>query len=885
MQQQSLALQAQPSPQLPPTNNGQQQLTMNQPPASASPSTTALTTQDPYSMTQAELARYRQLFHTYATPDDDGKGGSHVLGGRAVELFSKSGLDRESLKVIWTMVDDPVDNKLDDLEFGLAMHIIVCITKKGLAMPRGALPPSLTRLRDEARNPPKAQQQHQGGMNALVGGGASVVPGGTLPGQQDSVIPSSDEMGMQRGGMHPQMAGLQQQQQPHMQSQMGGMQQMQPQMGGMQPGMMQPQMNQQTTDTGTMQLQMGLQPQPQVGGQNVDDAFAGLSNEPVDSIDDYSTLGGMSATGDVEDATVTESMAVPNPSIMMNGYGAPPLAAAAELPPASVQQHQRRFDRAQTPQTTNVQSASPPSPLTPPPPSGVTRAVASNEGLATAQVQLLRAANQRLQAELISLRARAASVSDEEMEAQSQVVALAGEIAELSEELSEAKEELAAKRERLAEALAVLRSQEEKKETLVQAIAGTRSTNETLTNAIESVEGVSQSQQSRAVATAAAAREEAEEAKHLAETQTADLFSWDAPAPVAAPAPVVNDSFATWEAPAPTPVVNDTSLDQDIALGMWGADESLKSNERERVSNLTTSNHSDAPADLWGGAPSVVPSVAQPSMVYQPSVVPSAAPQQQDAFSVVPSVAPQQDAFGAAPHPVSPQQPHGKHNRVDSYGSYGLGLGMMGGGALSAQPQVPAAQPAVEPAAQPVPPPPPSPTKAEMEAVKRSTAQAETSLVHSANLVRTLSSEVSKFESAARAAEVAKESMEGKKKKGSFGGKKKARREYEKALQHAVIERGKANEARAQLAAAEREAAKSRKETEIFRVRMEELEVRAAKAASYAQAQKEQALASSSAHSPPPRPPQQQQRAAAYVDPFGAEVVQPDGGDYANPFL
>ena len=90
------------SPQRSPQLNGmaaQQPPAMSQPPAqpatmNGAPPTTAnnqqqqLAIQDPYTMTPQELARYEQLFPTYAVQEADGM---FVHGAAAVELFSKSG--------------------------------------------------------------------------------------------------------------------------------------------------------------------------------------------------------------------------------------------------------------------------------------------------------------------------------------------------------------------------------------------------------------------------------------------------------------------------------------------------------------------------------------------------------------------------------------------------------------------------------------------------------------------------------------------------------------------------------------------------------------------------------------------------------------------------
>jgi len=105
--------------------------------------TTALATQDPYSLAPQEQSRYGDLFPNYAK--DDG----YIYGKEAVELFSKSGVPQDQLKQIWNMVDNPVDNRLDKLEFALAMHLIVCVSKKGLPLPN-SLPVSLKALKSQA---------------------------------------------------------------------------------------------------------------------------------------------------------------------------------------------------------------------------------------------------------------------------------------------------------------------------------------------------------------------------------------------------------------------------------------------------------------------------------------------------------------------------------------------------------------------------------------------------------------------------------------------------------------------------------------------------------------------------------------------------------------
>jgi hypothetical protein len=102
-------------------------------------------------MTPQEQARYEGIFPNYATPE------GFVGGKEAVELFSKSGVDTAALGKIWNMVDTPVDNKLDKLEFAMAMHLIVCISKKSLPLPV-VLPISMKSLKSQQAPAPGAPQ-------------------------------------------------------------------------------------------------------------------------------------------------------------------------------------------------------------------------------------------------------------------------------------------------------------------------------------------------------------------------------------------------------------------------------------------------------------------------------------------------------------------------------------------------------------------------------------------------------------------------------------------------------------------------------------------------------------------------------------------------------
>ena len=408
----------------------QQQPPQMQPQPSQHPPQMQLTTQDPYQMTPPEQSRYESLFSTYASPD------GYVYGPQAVDLFSKSGMDRNQLRDVWNMSDgDPVDNRLDPVEFAIAMHLIVCVTKKGLGMPgTGELPPSLARVRRESRQNQQNQgQQPNQNQNPLQNQNHQQ---GTVAPSSPGGIPSPDKMpGM---GM-PQMQGMQQQQQMQQQPPpTPQQQQLQPQLG--QPQQQQPLMQQQ---------QSGFPVAATLGGETVDDAFADLTPEPVNE-DEYSvapsvapsTMGGgfgsgASATGStMMGAAMTynqqyQQPASPKPTAAPALYEpASPQqsvsAAAAPSLPVSLSPPRQAVAHPHHPQQKQQQQLPPKSPTH----------TAKSAPASASDLEHLRTAHQKLQAEVISLRAKASLVSDEERDAQSEIAKVASAIAVLSSELS-----------------------------------------------------------------------------------------------------------------------------------------------------------------------------------------------------------------------------------------------------------------------------------------------------------------------------------------------------------------------------------------------------------------------------------------------------------------
>lgn len=90
-----------------------------------------------FSISPDDQEKYNRIF---ASTDTDGDG--FVLGGEAVALFTKSGLEKGVLKSIWSLSDLDKDNRLDHPEFCVAMHLVVSLSKRGMQLPT-TLPPEL----------------------------------------------------------------------------------------------------------------------------------------------------------------------------------------------------------------------------------------------------------------------------------------------------------------------------------------------------------------------------------------------------------------------------------------------------------------------------------------------------------------------------------------------------------------------------------------------------------------------------------------------------------------------------------------------------------------------------------------------------------------------
>ena len=441
--------------QAPPTPQPSQPPQPAAQPSSVDPSlstTTALATQDPYSVLPSDLSRYSALFPQYARED------GFIYGPQAVALFSKSGADTAALRAIWTMVDsDPVDNRLDELEFALAMHLIVCVTKKGLSVPP-SLPGSLKSLK-EARK--QAQQVGGGAAGGGNGGGGGVPPSPAPPTpsqMQGQPMPQMGQMGQGQGqGPPPMMPNMgvppQQMQQPQMQ---GG----QPQMQGGQPQM--------------QQSMAGPPPLVPPGGASISDAFEGLGPDPTASASVGGGASVMTAGGTAGGASYTAGAGGGGGA----SYNAPPSPSPqAEAPPAVVVPNAVEVPEPApvvAPATAPVAAVAPAADTTstipaPTPVAANRAAAAAAAPTATVphdshgELTTLQATLQKLQAENISLKAKLGDVTEEEAEVRKEIGQTVAEIGRLSQELTGLRDKVADAKAALIEATAELKAQKEKK--------------------------------------------------------------------------------------------------------------------------------------------------------------------------------------------------------------------------------------------------------------------------------------------------------------------------------------------------------------------------------------------------------------------------------------
>jgi hypothetical protein len=378
---------------------GPPQLTYQQQPP-PSPDSRALVGQDPYAMTPQERARYEALFPEYAKPD------GYMYGPDAVALFSKSGVNQSVLREIWNMVDRPVDNRLDKLEFAMAMHLIVCISKKNLPPPQG-LPNSLLALKAATPRP---------------GGGQAPPP---IPLSAQGNIPEP-----------PAAAPL---------SPMPATQQMQ-----QQPRMRQPP----TVETVEETPMVGPPPIVSSGGLSISDAFEGLSltSEPPPPSQYGSAVPAPPAA---ESRSLPAFL--PEPTSML----AEAIAPISPQPPSYSHPSLALESKQQPVITTTV---SPPAPAVTTPTTMTLPSTSSYDlGDAHSELDKLKSVLQKLQAENISLKAQLGNMTGDEEEVRKELGAVVAEIGKLSSELSVQRQQVLDAKNHLLEASAELKAQQEHK--------------------------------------------------------------------------------------------------------------------------------------------------------------------------------------------------------------------------------------------------------------------------------------------------------------------------------------------------------------------------------------------------------------------------------------
>jgi Cytoskeletal-regulatory complex EF hand len=394
-----------------------------------------LAMQDPYILTPSDQFRYDQMFPEYTSPSDP----NFLYGPEAVALFQKSGLPREVLSQIWTMVDsEPIDNRLDKLEFALAMHLIICVSVKRLSLP-ATLPPSLAHWKRVQR-----QEQEAAAAAATSHQSAPQQNGNRQPTMDPSVVsipePSAmpPHMGYGGGGMSAAQAGFGVLPSPAAApksmpspmraagptptvSSMGG--------GG---GMSMP--------SGPAPPLSGLQGPPpltqQLGGVSISDAFEGLG-------------GGAGDTGSISSYRATTPVLAPS-----NGFG---VSAAPTTGAGMPSLNLAAADHDEEP----AEKSAPP-----PAPTMVTSAQLASSydmGESSEELTKLRNALQKLQAENISLKAKMGSLTDEERDIQKELNATVAEVSNLANELTKTRAQVLASKSRLLESTAELKAAKEKK--------------------------------------------------------------------------------------------------------------------------------------------------------------------------------------------------------------------------------------------------------------------------------------------------------------------------------------------------------------------------------------------------------------------------------------
>lgn len=519
-----------------------------QPPRPPPSTSMALTPQDPYTLPPNEQARYESIFAEYTQPD------GFVHGKEAVALFSKSGLPQTQLASIWNMVDTPVDNKLDKVEFAIAMHLIVCISKKNLPMPP-SLPLSLKQLKSQAPPPTSMQTQLPTGATSSQG----------LPYQQE----------------HQQHQPQQQQIHRTMTNDAGSVASVPPPpvISGGPPRSIQLQPQSQQPPPSGLSVSASLQGPPPLpargeGALSISDAFEGLSVDGAAgssflpqtlapaSFGAPNNLGTTASFDNASHASNTGAVSDVGGGIPSPGRNA--ASSFAMGPPAIV----TATSPAPAPKTTQQLASS------------------YSMGDSTQELEKLKDVLQKLQAENIALKAQLGTMTGDEKDVLKQLGATVAEISTLSNELTTVRAQVLASKSRLVEATAELQAAKEKKSVVKDLISEASETKSAIQQAHTGVEE---------------AIEMAKAPPPAANGFDGDLFDFGGAAP-APSGPVAQDSSyaSNAESMHPNPITEPPAYQNNQVLKTVASNDSEYGQLKEAVLSTDTFNSSYGEASKAG---------------------------------------------------------------------------------------------------------------------------------------------------------------------------------------------------------------------------------------------------------------------------------------------
>ena len=402
-----------------------------------------LAIQDPYTISPSEQVRYEQLFPDYVQQDPTG---TYMSGSEAVALFNKSGLSQAILSQIWNMVDtNPVDNQLDKIEFVLAMHLIVCISKKNLPVPP-SLPLSLKNLKAQRSQQPQTQSNNNAAVPETI----------YKPNQPHPSMQATMNSTMSMGGAPPSTPDRSQYHQQPISAMpsptMGTMSNIAP-LPQMMTNTMPPSMS--TTNSisggGGVGTMAGPPPLSQPGGVGISDAFEGLDGigGGMGDVMKNSTVSGFNYTAGGDTGSIS-SYHASTPEVSTRHHLTFEQKTDVVVETISDQTTEQYSNHLETTNDHNDNTQN------------KDYVTSYKMGDSNVELQKLKEALQKLQAENISLKASMGSLSLEEQDTQKELNATIAEVTKLSNDLTKTRAQVLASKSRLLQASAELKAAKEK---------------------------------------------------------------------------------------------------------------------------------------------------------------------------------------------------------------------------------------------------------------------------------------------------------------------------------------------------------------------------------------------------------------------------------------